>query len=787
LSKSGNFARDPRCVCRVSRAAFFALGLVLLGACSQLQPDGRVITTGPDIMDRVRSIDLLPRYPRQGTGAGQNAGGTGAQAQVYPGVTIPAVEGAEPRPTASGEGYELNFENTPIASVAKVVLGDILQTGYTIDPRVQGMISLSSGRPVPRSDLLFVLENALRLSGVVLVKDVQGYRLIPLGDAVGAGNLDPTEAHAEPGYGVSVVPLRYVAAGTLIKLLDSFATKPGTVRADTTRNLLLIQGSGAERKAAIETVLGFDVDWMRGQSVGIFPVRFSSPEPIITELEKIMDSGDGGLSQNIVKFQPVSRLNAVLVVTRKPNLLKTAETWIHRLDAADTARSGVHVYQVKYGEARQLARVLNDIFVGGGGSFDTPSSQVAPRSGLGITSGSTDRLAASGPQASANVSFGGSFGQSGSGAGGAGGTSSGGLGGGGGGFGARPGAAAGVGGRQQGQTGDEGRAAGGAGGGQPVLEGVRITPDVAGNSLLIYASTENYQIIARTLAQIDRPKLQVAIEATVAEVDLNDELSYGVQFFLNSKYHGVTGSVANIPTSPPGVQTQNSAGLVGASLSRAFPGFNFLIGNENMPNVVLDALHTVTTTKVLQNPSVVVVDNEVATLMVGEDVPITTGSATLLAGNGSVVNSIDYRSVGIILRVVPRVNANGNVRLDIEQEISQVQNTTGVGGNPIFTQRKVKSSIGVATGQTVMMAGLIQENQNLTRGGIPLLDQIQNLGDAFSHQDKTNSRTELIIFMRPQIIRDSVDASFVAEELRTKLRGTIGPVPPDVPPQQKSR
>lgn len=789
MSKSGNFARDPRCVCRVSRAAFFALGLALLGACSQLQPDGRVITTGPDIMDRVRSIDLLPRYPRQGTANGQNAGGTGAQAQVYPGVTIPAVEGAESRPTPSGEGYELNFENTPIASVAKVVLGDILQTGYTIDPRVQGMISLSSGRPVPRSDLLFVLENALRLSGVVLVKDVQGYRLIPLGDAVGAGNLDPTEAHAEPGYGVSVVPLRYVAAGTLIKLLDSFATKPGTVRADTTRNLLLIQGSGAERKAAIETVLGFDVDWMRGESVGIYPVRFSSPEPIITELEKIMDSGDGGLSQNIVKFQPVSRLNAILVVTRKPNLLKTAETWIHRLDASDTARSGVHVYHVKYGEARQLARVLNDIFVGGGNSFDTPSNQIAPRSGLGITSGSTDRLAASGPQASANVSFGGSFGQSGSGAGGAGGAGSGGLGGSSGGFGARTAGGAGGGtlGRQQGQTGDEGRAAGGAGGGQPVLEGVRITPDVAGNSLLIYASTENYQIIARTLAQIDRPKLQVAIEATVAEVDLNDELSYGVQFFLNSKYHGVTGSVANIPTSPPGVQTQNSAGLVGASLSRAFPGFNFLVGNENMPNVVLDALHTVTTTKVLQNPSVVVVDNEVATLMVGQDVPITTGSATLLAGNGSVVNSIDYRSVGIILRVVPRVNANGNVRLDIEQEISQVQNNTGVGGNPIFTQRKVKSSIGVATGQTVMMAGLIQENQNLTRGGIPLLDQIQNLGDAFSHQDKTNARTELIIFMRPQIIRDSVDASFVAEELRTKLRGTIGPVPPDVPPQQKSR
>jgi len=776
-------------LCRASRAAFFALNLGVLAACAQL-PDGRVVSTGPDVMDRVRSLDLLPRLPQQGASAGQSGVGASAKAQVYPGVTIPAVEGAEPRPTPSGEGYELNFENTPIASVAKVVLGDILATGYTIDPRVQGMISLSSGRPVPKSDLLFVLENALRLSGVVLVKDVQGYRLIPLGDAVGAGNLDTAEARAEPGYGVSAVPLRYVSASTLIKLLDSFATKPGTVRADTTRNMLLIQGSGAERKAAIDTVLGFDVDWMRGQSVGVFPVRFTSPEPIITELEKIMDSGDGGLSQNIVKFQPVARLNAILVVTRKPNLLRTAETWIKRLDAADTARTGVHVYQVKYGEARQLARVLNDVFVGGGGSFDTPANQVAPRSGLGMTAGSTDRLAASGPSANANVSFGSSFG--GAGGGGAGG------GGGFGGSGRTGGAAGGLGagstlGRQAAQSTDasalEGRTpTGGAGGGQPLLEGVRITPDATGNTLLIYASTENYQIIARTLAQLDRPQLQVAIDATVAEVTLNDDLSYGVQFFLQSKQSGVRGAVSNIPTSPPGGGVSGSTnGLLNAALNRAFPGFNFLIGSETAPNVVLDALHAVTTTKVLSNPSVVVVDNQVATLMVGSDVPITTGSATLLNGNGSVVNSIDYRSVGIILRVAPRINANGNVRLDIEQEISQVQDNAGVGGNPTFSQRKVKSSIGVASGQTVLLAGLIQEQQNLNRGGIPLLDQIQNLGDAFSHQNKTNGRTELIVFIRPQIIRDGVDASFVAEELRTKLRGTIGTVPPDVPPVPKGR
>jgi hypothetical protein len=307
---------------------------------------------------------------------------------VYGGAEVPVLSPPEGQPAASGDGYELNFENTPVAIVAKVVLGDIMGVGYSIDPRIQGTISLSSGRPVPRSDMLFVLENALRLSGVALLKDVAGYRLVPLGDAVGAGNLDQTAGHVEPGYGVSVVPLRHVSAATLLKLLDSFATRPGIVRADASRNLLLIQGSGPERRSAIETALSFDVDWMRGQSVGIFPVQNSNPEPVIAELEKIMDSGEGGLSHNVVKFLPVARMNAILVVTRKQEFLKTAANWISRLDNADTTRTGVHVYHVKFGEARQLARVLSEIFVGGSGSsstLDQPANQIAPGSGLAST------------------------------------------------------------------------------------------------------------------------------------------------------------------------------------------------------------------------------------------------------------------------------------------------------------------------------------------------------------------------------------------------------------------
>ena len=814
--------------------ALLAAGGFLVG-CGLVPATNEDVSKAPDLWDRVRTIDLLPRTPQPIGGTGEVTGNQ-VRAQVYNGTTVAAIDSAPLHPEAGGasdasaggggsasgagasgakgvggDGYELNFENTPVASVAKVVLGDLLGTGYTIDPRVQGTVSLASGRPVPKSDLLFVLENALRLSGVVLVRDVQGYRLIPLGDAIGAGNLDSAAARAEPGYGISVVPLRHVSAATILKLLDSFATKPGTVRADTTRNLLLIQGSGAERRAAIDTVLGFDVDWMRGQSVGIFPVRNSPPEPIIAELEKILDSGEGGLTQNNIKLQAIARMNAVMVVSRRPELLRSAETWIKRLDAADSSRSSVHVYRVKYGDARLLARLINDMFVGsaagGAGSFDTPANQTAPGGGLSTTGSGALGGGAQGGLGAGGGGLGGAgggLGGAGGGAGGFGGGSAGGFGGGGagrgggGGFGATAstlGTAAGAAGAAADARGGLGGlgAGGGPGGNQPVMEGVRITPDVKGNSILIYASADKYQIIARTLAQIDRPQLQVAIDTTVAEVDLNNDLSYGVQYFLNNG----KATVSSIPTqltgavnTPPGGAVPGLPGVAGA----AFPAFNFVYGNLLSPNIVLDALHQVTNTKVLSNPSVVVTDNELATLIVGQDVPIATGSVTpVTGGTTNQVNSYDYRPTGIILRVIPHVSANGSVKLDIQQEISDVVtgNCTGVSNptntNPCINQRKVLSQLVIASGQTVMLAGLIKDTQTLTRNGIPLLDQIPHLGDAFSHQDKGIVRSELIIFIRPTIIRDGTDAQFVAEELRTKMHTSIDRAPPDIPPGLKAR
>ena len=782
MVRVGNQGRS-RAAARVFGASAIALFLAsILTSCNFATVGGSTAPADIDVLDKVRSADIMPRQPETVSG-GQTNVGRRAKTAVYEGTEVTDIGDSRlaTQPASGGSGYDLNFENTPVATVAKVVLGDILQTGYSIDPRVQGTISLVSVRPVAKSDIVFVLESALRLSGVVLLKDPAGYKLTPLGDAVGAGRVDAAAASPEPGYGVSVVPLQYVSAQTILKLMDSFATKPGSVRADPTRNILLIQGTGAERRTAVDTALSFDVDWMRGQSVGIYPVSNSAPEPIIAELEKIMDSGDSGLSASLVKFQPMSRLNAILVVSRKPPLLQTAASWIRRLDQADTARTSVHVYRVKYGEARQIAKVLTDMFIGNSSSsLDSSDNQLAPGSGLSATSSAADRLSLNSNSSNAS-STGNSFSSRGA-SSSNGGTS---------GFGAlQQNAASGNANNGSNSASNNSAALDGrttGGNGQPIMQNVRITADVVNNELLIYADQANYKIIEATLEQVDRPSLQVAIDATIAEVTLTNELSYGVQFFLQKK--GVGSLLNTQSTSAPSVTTTTSTDSTGNSvmstaanalITRAFPGFNLLLGSEINPHLILDALHTVTSVKVLSNPSLVVINNQVATLQVGDVVPVSTGSATVLTTSNTVVNTIDYRNTGIILRVSPRISINGTVRLDVEQEISNVTPTTAASLTPTVSERRVKSSISVANGQTVLLAGLISENQDGSRDGIPLLDEIKGLGDAFSHQDKKGTRTELIIFIRPRIIRDGTDAHHVAEELRSKLRGSVGAATDDL-------
>ncbi len=762
-----------------------SLTLVLVGCMTTSSPQTTTkLTPDVDAISQIREVDLSARSPQSAGPAGSYGPSTaGPQAQVFYGDGAPAVVNAPPSgdqsavdidhqllamngPVVTGalppanrdadaKGYEMNFENTPIATVAKVILGDILHVGYTIDAHVQGTVTLASGRPVPRQDVLYALESALRVSNVALVREGNTYRIIPAAEAAGTGTIDSAQG-PQPGYGITVVPLRYVSATTLTKLLDNFAAKPGMVRADPSRNLLVIQGNAADRQAAVETVHDFDADWMRGQSVGIFPVSNSTPEPVIVELEKIIDSGEGGLSQNLVKLQAVGRQNAILVVARKPELLKQIATWVARLDKAGTAGTSVRVYRMRYGDAREVAALLNNLFTGGSDSgLDSATNQLAPGGGATLSSSGSSTAGAqqtgggqsglatfqqqpggtqpsgSGTQLAANSGYAATLGQN---------------------SGARTGTLG---------RGAVASASTGASEGPPILSGVRIAADVTNNALLIYANQENYRIIERTLEQLDRPQLQVAIDATIAEVTLNDTLNYGVQFYLQKGNFAIGNNPASTATT--------------TSPTPTVPGFNFLFGPQLNPQVILNALQAVTAVKVVSTPSVVVLDNQHATLVVGDQIPITTQTAVSVAAAGApVVNNIEYRNTGVILHVTPRINANGNVLLDIQQEISNVENNANATSlTPTVSQRLVKSSIAVASGQTVLLAGLISETKNDSSSGIPGLAQIPVLGTLGSQISKSIQRDELIVFIRPQIIRNGTDAQRIAEELRAKMRGNV--------------
>ena len=727
--------------------------LIALGACNTTYLEQR--TDQPqNAADIVRATDLQPKFPKP-TGTVDTGGTAPKPFSFFGSPAPPPALNASPAGAveveAGGGGYTLNFEDTPVANVAKSVLGDVLGVSYVVDPHAQGSITLSSGRPIAKKDMLFVLENALHANNLNMVRDGTGYKIVPANDG-GVGTVDRPQGSGsvEPGYGLTVIPVQYVSGTTLSKLLEGFASRPGAIRTDPTGKLLIVLGTGSERQAALDTVRSFDVDWLRGQSVGMYPVKNSTPEPVVSELEKIMDTGESGLGHGLVKFEPVGRLNAILVVASKPELLRTAARWIERLDEPSAASASVKVYKVRYGDAKQIAGMLSQIFVVGGGS-EAPTNEIAP--GSGAKALTTEQRLTGGKPPSPNspipVSAGGN-----------------------------PRGAAG----QAGQAGGGpvatlnaelsslGFGQGGAGG--PQFPNVKITADMVNNSVLIYANADEYKIIERTLNQLDRPRLQVAIEVTIAEVTLNNQLNYGVQFYLSNGAisNTLTGQVPSVVNNALSNSTPNG-NSVGPPLTG---GLNVVLGHPWSPRVVINALHNLTDVKILSNPSLVVVDNGEATLEVGSQVPTSTGSATVLSSNNAVVNTIDYKNTGIILHVQPRVNSNGSVLLNIEQEISEVQDP-GTANNPnltpTITDRKVASEISVVSGQTVLLAGLIQDQQEKSRQGIPMLNQIPYVGSAFGTTGASQVRTELIIFIRPQIIRDGVDAAMVAEELRSKMRG----------------
>ena len=741
------------------------------------------LSAAPGVADQIRGLDLSPRFPST-IDDDSSTRREPSQPLLFPGAENDPepqqeqnpqlrVASAQPGAVVVGQGVEMNFDGADIRSVAKAVLGDVLKLNVLVDPRVQGNVTLASVGAIPRKDLLPAFESALRLSNAAVVREGSLVKIVPLAEA--GGSTTVSVGAGQPGYGVSIVPLRYVSAATVAKTAEGFLSRAGAMRVIPSRNLVLIQGTTAERQSALDLIATFDVEWLRNQSVGVYPLKSTSPETMIVELERIFESSDGGIGQGVVRFQPVSRMNAVMAVTRNPKLLNETTQWVQRLDRSDTTGTTLRTFRLKHGNAVKVAKILNDIFGGSrsGTTTDAQTSPLAPGSegakskldsldsGRTASNRSGSVQTASSNRNSNTKDFAAAFDA----------------------FSDRKG-------NEDDSTGATPSSMGGSGRGP--FQNVRITADTTNNAIVVYSNQEDYRVIERALRDVDRPRLQVAIDATVAEITLTDDLKFGVQYFLTSKDVGAGKDKGSI-----GLLNAAQSSAQSVLLQRVTPGLNLLIGSEALPRVILNALTTITDVKVLSSPSIVAMDNQPALLQVGDEVPITTSTATLLTNsNTPVVNTIEMRNTGVILKVLPHVNANGSIHLEIDQEISNVVNPDQQTLTPTIAQRRVHSAVAVTSGQTVLLAGLISEREQNTRSGIPGLRDIKFLGDLFGNTNGTKQRSEIIIFIRTRLMRNSIDASSVTEEFRERLQAmrssrgvvdgaAVAPVNEPAPPRKR--
>ena len=736
------------------------------------------VAHSPGVGDQVRGLDLSPRFP---TTVEDTTTRDPSQPLLFPGAendpepqqdqnSYTRVASAQPGAVLVGQGVEMNFEGAEIKTVAKTLLGDVLKLNVLVDPRVQGNVTLASAGAIPRKDVLSAFESVLRMSNAAIVREGNLVKIVPLAEA--ASNAAVSVGAGQPGFGVSIVPLRYVSASTVAKTAEGFLSRPGAMRVIPSRNLVLIQGTTAERQSALDLIATFDVEWLRNQSVGVYPLKSTSPETMIGELERIFESSDGGVGQGVVRFQPISRMNAVMAVTRNPKLLTEMTQWVQRLDRSDTTGTTLRTYRLKHGSAPKVAKILNDIFAGSraGATGDMPTNQLAPgteaaKSRLdSLDQGKTTTAGKSGGAQTAS-----SRGNS-----------------------TQISAAFEAFSDRKGDEDESGVATNTGGNGRAVFQNVRITADTTNNAIVVYSNQEDYRVIERALRDVDRPRMQVAIDATVAEITLTDDLRFGVQYFLTSKDVGAGKDKGSIGLLNAAQTTAQSA-----LLQRVTPGLNFLIGSEALPRVILNALSSVTDVKVLSSPSIVAMDNQPALLQVGDEVPITTSTATLLTNSSTpVVNTIEMRNTGVILKVLPRINSNGSIHLEIDQEISNVVNPDQQTLTPTIAQRRVHSAVAVVSGQTVLLAGLISEREQQSKSGIPGLRDIKFLGDLLGNTTGTKQRSEIIIFIRTRLMRNSIDASSVTEEFREKLQlmrsargvvegAAVSPASSQAPPRRK--
>jgi general secretion pathway protein D len=664
-----------------------------------------------------------------------------------PGPT--AVYGMEPRlqlntaNTSEVQGdISLNFVNTDISAVVDQILGTILQLNYTIDPNVQGAVSLRTVVPIARDALIPTLQTLLAQVNAVLVQSNGVYRVMAADSAAATPNIS---SDAGLGGG-AMIPLHYVQAASLAATLQPYIGSTSKLVPATDQNALIVSGDPASRLALVDLIQAFDVDALAGQSYELFPVMSGDSADFALAftgaLGKASDTGP-----SLITIVPLQRMNAVLVVARTQSLLADAQHVYAVLsqDERNTVRSW-HISFLRNSRANDAAYILQQAFTPGNvtaqptqaanaqlstafanqsntGSVNGGSGGVGGLLGSSVTASAPPENTATLPQSSGAQNSD---------------------------QGATDGASALLGPLSSGAAAPE----------DVTTDSVRIIPDTDNNSLLVYATAAENDRIDAMLDQVDVTPVEVRIDATVAEVDLDNALQYGTQFFFKSG----------------GINAVLSEGASSA-LVTSFPGFVLSGHGSDAAPLAISLLQSVTKVEVLSSPELMVLNGQSASLQAGDLVPyLSQSSESTLTSDPQIVNSIDYRETGVILQVTPHVGTGGLVTMDVAQEVSGVETgVTTVGINsPTFSERAVTSRIAVQDGETIGLAGLISDSDSHANQGIPYLKNIPLLGDLFGNQNNAGTRKELLVLITPHVIRTQTQAADLTSDLQEALPNAAG-------------
>ena len=630
---------------------------------------------------------------------------------------------AEPAPVlVRGGDIALNFPEADVRVVAEAVLGDLLGLQYTIEDGVSGPVTVVTARPISRDTLLPFLEDAFAIGGFALVLDGGRAVIEPIGQGFAGGIAAPDA----PGFGTEMVQLQFVNADQMRALIAPILPNVVSV-SDPARNIVLLRGTSGQRASARDLLRQFDVNWLRNMNFALIVPKRTDARLIVPELEKLINAPDSPTREQ-VRIIAMEKLNGILAITRQRQYLDDVSRWIEILDRqGQNNEPRLFVYKVQNSRSRDLARTLNRAFGRGSGSGD---DEVRDQQAAFADAGSPDGAVQTGARNAAQAQ-GYSFG-SGVGSGASGQRST-----------ATPDA---------GSRSDEGSGASFGG------NGVQITSDDTNNAILVFGTPREYAVIEDALRKLDVPPMQVMIEAAITEVSLTDDLRYGLQ------WNFIEGN-ENI------VLTDSTTGT---GLVRDVPGFSFLFGNSGSLTGVLNALEGKTKVNVVSAPKLMTVNNGTASLQVGNQVPVLTQNSTAtIDPNAPVINAIEYRDTGVILKITPRVNGSGLVLLDISQEVSDVLSSRASGSgidSPVISTRKVSTTVAVQDGEVLALGGLIRNIQTRDKTGIPFLSQIPIIGGLFGRQVEATDKVELVILLKPRVIRTVDDARAITEELRQKIR-----------------